>query len=140
MRNRRALTALDIAALTLATIGAINWGLSAANFNVVRRIFGRGSILERLTYVVVGLAGVDLAWLTARFISGGYQTPPPSAQYQPSEMMRRVGQQVGQATEAVRRGAEQARETVEQSTREAQRGYEQGVEPSPYQPYPPSRP
>ncbi len=141
MRNRRALTVLDIAALALATVGAINWGLSgAANFNLVRRIFGRGSILERLTYVVVGLAGVDLAWLTARFISGGYQTPPPGVQYETSEMMRRVGQQVGQAREAIQRGAEQAGEVVQQGAREAQRGYEQGVQPSPYQPYPPPRP
>lgn len=140
MRNRRALTALDIAALTLATIGAINWGLSgAANFNVVRRIFGRGSILERLTYIVVGLAGVDLAWLTARFISGGYQTPPPTAQYQPSETMRQFGRQVGEVGEAVQRGAEQAKETVQRSAREVERGYQEGMQPSPYQPYPPSR-
>lgn len=141
MRRRRALTALDIAALTLATIGAINWGLSgAANFNVVRRIFGRGSILERLVYVVVGLAGLDLAWLTARFITGGYQTPPPVTQYQPSEMMRQFGQQVGETAERVQRGAEQAREMAQRGVQEAQRGFQEGAQPSPYQPYPPSRP
>jgi len=100
MRSRRTLTALDIVALTLATIGAINWGLSgAANLNLVRRIFGRGSILERAVYLLVGLAGLDLAWFTARFISGGYQTPPPTMQYQPSETMRQVGQQVGEAAQ-----------------------------------------
>ncbi len=142
MRNRRVLTALDIAALTLASIGAINWGLSgAANFNVVRRIFGRGSILERLTYIVVGLAGLDLAWLTARFISGGYQTPPPAMQqYQPSEAMRQIGRQAGQVSEAARRGVEQARETVERGYHAAEAGYQQGTQTSPYQPYPPSRP
>lgn len=76
MNPRRTLTTLDTIALALATIGAINWGLSgAANFNLVRRIFGRGSFLERAVYIVVGLAGLDLAWLTARFITGGYQTP-----------------------------------------------------------------
>ncbi len=141
MRNRRALTALDIAALTLATIGAINWGLSgAANFNLVRRIFGRGSILERLTYVVVGLAGVDLAWLTARFIAGGYQTPPATAQYPPSEMARQIGRRAGEISEAVQRGAEQARETAQRGYEQAGRGYQQGAQPGPYQPYPPSRP
>jgi uncharacterized protein len=70
--NRRTIRTLDIVALTLATIGALNWGLSgAANFNLVRRIFGRGSLLERAIYVVVGLAGLDLAWLTARFLGAG---------------------------------------------------------------------
>jgi hypothetical protein len=134
MRNRRTLTALDIAALTLATIGAINWGLSgAANLNLVRRIFGRGSILERAVYVVVGLAGLDLAWLTARFISGGYQTPPPVTQYQPSETMRQFGQQAGEAAQKAQRGVQEAKET-------AQRGFEQATQPTPYQPYPPSRP
>ena len=141
MRNRRALTALDIAALTLATIGAINWGLSgAANFNVVRRIFGRGSILERVVYVVVGLAGLDLAWLTARFITGGYQTPPPVTQYQPSETMRQFGRQFGETKEAVQRGAEQVREAAQRGIQEAERGYQQGAQPGPYQPYPSSRP
>ncbi len=140
MRNRRALTALDIAALTLATIGAINWGLSgAANFNVVRRIFGRGSILERLTYLVVGLAGIDLAWLTARFIAGGYQTPP-AGQSQVRGTMREFGRQAGEVGQAVQRGAEQVRTSVEQGAREAQRGYEQGAQPGPYEPYPYSRP
>ncbi len=124
MNRRRTLTALDIVALTLATVGAINWGLSgAANFNLVRRLFGRGSLLERAVYIVVGLAGLDLAWLTARFISGGYQTPPPQAMT--SEMMQRMGRQAGQVGQAVEQTAEQAR-----------RGFQQGMQqPSPYQPY-----
>jgi len=141
MRNRRTLTALDIAALTLATIGAINWGLSgAANLNLVRRIFGRGSILERAVYVVVGLAGLDLAWLTARFITGGYQTPPPATQYQPSETMRQFGQQIGETAQKAERGAEQAKETTQRGVQEAGRGFQQGTQSTPYQPYPPSRP
>ena len=69
--NRRRITVLDLVALSVATIGAINWGLSgAANFNLVRRIFGRGSFLERAVYVVVGLAGLNLALLTARLARG----------------------------------------------------------------------
>ena len=73
---RRMLRAWDVVALTLATIGAINWGLSgAANFNIVRRLFGRGSLLERAVYIVVGLAGLNLAWFTARYIMGQPQPP-----------------------------------------------------------------
>ncbi len=111
MRQRRALTFLDLAALTIATIGAINWGFSAANFNLVRRAFGRGSILERLTYAVVGLAGVDLAWLTVRFIAGGYQTPPPQVP-ESERMMRQVGEQAQRMGQTVQRGAEQAGQEV----------------------------
>ncbi|MGQ9683023.1 MAG: DUF378 domain-containing protein [Anaerolineae bacterium] len=81
--NRRRITVLDLLALGVATIGAINWGLSgAANLNLVRRIFGRGSFLERAVYVVVGLAGLNLAFLTARLASsfrgaemGGVEQP-----------------------------------------------------------------
>ncbi len=119
MRQRRALTALDIVALTLATIGAINWGLSAVNFNVVRRLLGRGSIAERLTYAVVGLAGLDLAWLTARFISGGYQTPPP-AMPETERMMRQVSREAQQFGQSVQQG-------VQQAGQEAQRGVQQGT-------------
>jgi len=108
MRTRRTLTALDIVALTLATVGAINWGLSgAANVNLVRRLFGRGSILERAVYILVGMAGLDLAWLTARFIIGGYQTPPP----QPtptSQMMERMSEQVRRLAPSIQPGAQQA--------------------------------
>jgi len=73
---RQAMTALDIASLVIGTVGALNWGLSgAANYNLVRRLFGRGSILERAVYIVVGLAGLNLAWLTARYLISGGQTP-----------------------------------------------------------------
>lgn len=115
MNRRRAMTALDIVALTLATIGAINWGLSAVNFNVVRRIFGRGSLAERAIYGLVGLAGLDLAWLTTRFIVGGYQTPAPS----PGRMRQRLGAEAEQFGREVRRGAEQVSQQVSQ---EVQRG------------------
>ncbi len=123
MNQRRALTALDILALTVATIGAINWGLSAANFNLIRRTFGRGSLLERATYLVVGLAGIDLAWLTVRYIAGGYMTPPP-AMPETTRMMRQMGRQAGQM-------GEQVQQTVQQAGREMQRGYQQGTYPVP---------
>lgn len=45
----------------LAIIGALNWGLvGIANFNLVDFIFGAGSVISRLIYVVVGLSGLAL--------------------------------------------------------------------------------
>lgn len=40
-------------------IGALNWGLvGALQLNLVDQIFGAGSGLSRVIYVLVGLAGV----------------------------------------------------------------------------------
>ena len=40
-------------------VGAINWGLvGLLNLNVVESILGAGSILTKVVYVVVGVAGV----------------------------------------------------------------------------------
>lgn len=43
----------------LVIIGALNWGLvGALQLNLVDQIFGAGSGLSRVIYVLVGLAGV----------------------------------------------------------------------------------
>ncbi len=43
----------------LVIIGALNWGLvGALQFNLVDQIFGAGSGLARVIYVLVGLAGI----------------------------------------------------------------------------------
>ena len=48
---------LNIIALTLVIIGALNWGLiGIMNFNLVDSIFGIASIWSRTIYVLVGLA------------------------------------------------------------------------------------
>jgi uncharacterized protein len=50
---------VDIIAAVLVVIGALNWGLvGLANFDLVATIFGEMSVLSRLVYIVVGLAGV----------------------------------------------------------------------------------
>ena len=50
---------LNIIALTLVIIGALNWGLiGIMDFNLVDLIFGIGSIWSRTIYVLVGLAGL----------------------------------------------------------------------------------
>lgn len=45
-------------ALVLAAIGAINWGLTELNFNVVNLIFGGIPTLESIIYYIVGLCGI----------------------------------------------------------------------------------
>lgn len=51
---------MDTAALTLVTIGAINWGLIALfRFDLVAAIFGGpDSFFSRVVYGLVGLAGL----------------------------------------------------------------------------------
>lgn len=50
---------LEWIGFVLVVVGAINWGLVGAfEFNLVDTLFGEGSLLSRLVYVLVGLAGV----------------------------------------------------------------------------------
>lgn len=51
----------------IAIIGALNWGLvGIAQYNLVDAIFGAGSVVSRIIYVVIGLSG--LALLASFFI------------------------------------------------------------------------
>ena len=51
--------ALNGIALTLVIIGAINWLLVGLfEFNLVNAIFGSLSILTRIIYIIVGIAGL----------------------------------------------------------------------------------
>lgn len=50
---------LDIVALILIIIGGINWGLVGFfNFNLITFIFGTASMISRIIFALVGLAGV----------------------------------------------------------------------------------
>ena len=50
---------IDIIALILVIIGAINWGLVGIfNFNLVDTIFGVMSIVSRIIYILVGISGL----------------------------------------------------------------------------------
>lgn len=52
---------LDGTALTIAIIGAINWGLIGLfQFNLVDFIFGNMSWLSRTIYILVGIFGIYL--------------------------------------------------------------------------------
>ncbi len=45
--------------LVLTIIGALNWGLIGLfDFNLVSMIFGSGTILEKIIYILVGIAGI----------------------------------------------------------------------------------
>ncbi len=45
--------------LVLIIVGAINWGLvGLMNLDLVALLFGDGSLLARIVYILVGLAGV----------------------------------------------------------------------------------
>lgn len=50
---------LNYTALTLVIVGALNWLLVGLfQFNLVDTLFGEGSVLSRIVYVLVGLAGL----------------------------------------------------------------------------------
>jgi uncharacterized protein len=50
---------LHVVTFILVVVGALNWGLVGLfNFNLVNLIFGTVPWLERLVYVVVGLAAI----------------------------------------------------------------------------------
>lgn len=50
---------LDIIALILVIIGAINWGLIAIfNFDLVAALFGDMSVISRIVYGLVGVSGL----------------------------------------------------------------------------------
>ncbi len=53
-------------ALVLVVVGAVNWGLVGLfQFDLVAALFGPASVLSRLVYSLVGLAGVALAGIAA---------------------------------------------------------------------------
>ena len=53
--------ALDYTALTIAIIGAVNWGLVGFfNFNLVSFLFGSMSWISRIVYALVGICGLYL--------------------------------------------------------------------------------
>lgn len=46
-------------ALVVGVIGCINWGLvGILNFNLVEFLFGNGTVLTRVVYTIVALAGI----------------------------------------------------------------------------------
>lgn len=68
---------LDMVTRILLIVGGLNWGLvGAANFDLVAAIFGAGSALSKIVYVVVGLSALVQA---ARLLSGDRAPVPAHA-------------------------------------------------------------
>ncbi len=71
MRNK----ALDSLALTIAIIGAINWGLIGLfSFDLVAFIFGNMSWFSRIIYALVGIAGLYIITFYMYTINGTAET------------------------------------------------------------------
>lgn len=52
---------LNVLALTIAIIGAVNWGLIGAfQWNLVETLLGTGTWFTRIIYILVGLSGLYL--------------------------------------------------------------------------------
>lgn len=48
---------LHMVTFSLMALGALNWGLvGLINLNIVSAIFGAGSMLERVVYILVGVS------------------------------------------------------------------------------------
>ncbi|AKB13231.1 MAG TPA: DUF378 domain-containing protein [Methanosarcina thermophila] len=64
---------VDLIALILVIVGGLNWGLvGLLDFNLVDAIFGAGSTLSRIIYILVGLAALYMIYFTVR--TDTYQT------------------------------------------------------------------
>jgi uncharacterized protein len=58
---------INILTLVLVIVGGLNWGLVGLfDFDLVAAIFGEGSALSRIVYVLVGLSAV---WQVAPLVS-----------------------------------------------------------------------
>jgi uncharacterized membrane protein YuzA (DUF378 family) len=53
-------------AIVLVIVGGLNWGLYAFGYNLVSILLGWMPILEKVVYVVVALAAIYLAAITAK--------------------------------------------------------------------------
>lgn len=61
------LSVVDWVALVLIIIGAVNWGLVGLfGFDLVAAIFGTLSVLSRIIYTLVGLAGLWTIYLVTK--------------------------------------------------------------------------
>ncbi|MFW6323592.1 MAG: DUF378 domain-containing protein [Desulfovibrionales bacterium] len=68
---------IDVIALVLVIVGAINWGLIGFfGFNLVSAIFGEATVLSRIIYGLVGISGIYAAVAIKSMLS--HWCPVPS--------------------------------------------------------------
>jgi uncharacterized protein len=62
---------VNIVTLILLIVGGLNWGLvGLADFDLVAAIFGAGSVVSRIVYVLVGLSALYQVGPLLRLIGG----------------------------------------------------------------------
>lgn len=65
------INSLDLVALILIIIGGINWGLIGLfGLNLVEALFGAGTLLTRIVYILVGLSALYSLYTTFKVSSG----------------------------------------------------------------------
>lgn len=59
---------IDTIALILVIVGGLNWGLVGAfDLNLVTAIFGVGSLLAKIVYILVGVSSIYMIyWATIK--------------------------------------------------------------------------
>ena len=63
----RRFNAIDWISMILLIVGGLNWGLvGLADFDLVATLFGEGSALSRLVYILVGLAALYSIYTTMK--------------------------------------------------------------------------
>ena len=63
----RRFNAVDWISMILLIVGGLNWGLVGLfDFNLVAALFGEGSALSRLVYVLVGLSALYSIYTTMK--------------------------------------------------------------------------
>ena len=60
---------LDLIAVILVIVGALSWGLvGLVNLDLVASIFGAMTVLSRIVYTLVGLAGIYVAVISPKLL------------------------------------------------------------------------
>ncbi len=64
------MSGLDWVAVILVIVGGLNWGLVGLfDFNLVDTIFGVGSVVARVVYVLVGLSALWMIFTSSKMSS-----------------------------------------------------------------------
>lgn len=60
-------TPLDLLALVLVIVGGLNWGLvGLLELDLVATIFGAGSLLAKIVYILVGLSALYMIYYSTK--------------------------------------------------------------------------
>lgn len=55
-------TILLTVAITLVIVGALNWGLTALNYNLVEMVAGKDSSFSKIIYFLVAISGLTITY------------------------------------------------------------------------------